>query len=76
MIQIQGLTPMQKELCDKIWSMDSQDEIIAWINTLPRSVAFQAYVMMQMIIQSALDEADLGDMSEARAVIDHVMNLE
>jgi hypothetical protein len=75
MIQIQGLSPLQKELCDKIWSMETQEEVVSWINTLPRSVAFQAYVMMQMIVQAALDEEDLNDMPEARAVIDHVMSL-
>jgi len=75
MIQIQGLSPLQKELCDKIWSMETQEEVVSWINTLPRSVAFQAYVMMQMIVQAALDEEDLNDMPEARAVIDYIMSL-
>ena len=58
MIQLQGLTPLQVELCDKIWGMDSQEEILGWFNTLPRSLQIQAYAMLQMITAELLDQEE------------------
>lgn len=61
MIQLQGLTPLQVELCDKIWGMDSQEEILGWFNTLPRSLQIQAYAMLQMITAELLDQEEFTE---------------
>lgn len=74
MIQISGLTPLQRELCDRIWDMGSQEEIMAWFETLPRSVAHEAYVMMQMIIWAVIDQEPLGDLSQAQELIHKIQN--
>ena len=63
MIQLQGLTPLQVELCDKIWGMDSQEEILAWFNTLPRSLQIQAYAMLMMITAELLDQEEFTEES-------------
>lgn len=63
MIQLQGLTPLQVELCDKIWGMDNQEEILAWFNTLPRSLQIQAYAMLMMITAELLDQEEFTEES-------------
>ena len=54
-IEIQGFTALQRDLADRIWSMDTQDEIAEFVSTLPRSLKREAYVVMQMIIAAELD---------------------
>lgn len=72
MIQLNGLTRAQRAMCDIIWSLDTQDEIIDWFNTLPDWQAREAHVLMKLMILEQLDQEDLGEMSEALAVIDRI----
>ena len=58
MIRLEGLTPLQVELCDKIWGMQSQEEIIEWFNTLPRSLQITAHAMLNLIIAEMLDQEE------------------
>ena len=52
---IQGFTPLQKDLADRIWALDTDVEVTAFIMSLPKSLKREAYVVMQMIIASELD---------------------
>ena len=52
---IEGFTPLQKDLADRIWQLDTELEVSAFIMSLPRSLKREAYVVMQMIIASELD---------------------
>ena len=54
-IRIQGLSPLQRDLADRIWSMDTEDQVQEFVSTLPRSLKREAWVVMQMIIASELD---------------------
>ena len=54
-IQIQGLSPLQRDLADRIWSMDTEDQVQEFVSTLPRSLKREAWVVMQMIIATELD---------------------
>ena len=54
-IQILGLSPLQRDLADRIWSMDTEDQVQEFVSTLPRSLKREAWVVMQMIIASELD---------------------
>ena len=54
-IQIQGFTPLQRDLADRIWSMDTEDQVQEFVSTLPRSLKREAWVVMQMIIAGELD---------------------
>ncbi len=74
MIKLSGLTPLQCELCEKIWNMDSQQEVLDWFGTLPKSVAHEAYVMMQMILLAVMDETEIDNLDQAQAVIRRVQN--
>ena len=72
MIQLEGLTPLQQELAQRMWQMDTMEDIMAWIQMMPRSVALQAYVVMQMIIAAEIDRAAEDDVSVARDIIDRI----
>jgi hypothetical protein len=72
MIELTGLSPLQQELAERMWNMNSMDEIVAWIQTMPRSVALQAYVVMQMIIAAEIDRQAEDDLSVARDIIERI----
>ena len=54
-IEIQGFTALQRDLADRIWSMDTQDQIAEFVITLPKNLKREAWVVMQMIIAAELD---------------------
>ena len=72
MIELTGLSPLQRELADRMWQMESMDEIVAWVQSMPRSVALQAYIVMQMIIAAEIDRAAESDVSMAAALIERI----
>ena len=72
MIELTGLSPLQQELAERMWNMNSMDEIVAWIQSMPRSVALQAYVVMQMIIAAEIDRQAEDDLSVARDIIERI----
>ena len=74
-MEISGFSPLQRELADRIWCMESMEEIVAWVQTLPRSVAVQAWIVIQMIILESLDSAPLDDLTEADEVIGYIKDL-
>lgn len=54
-VQIQGFTALQRDLADRIWSMDTEQEVEQFVSTLPKNLKREAWVVMQMIIASELD---------------------
>jgi len=72
MIELTGLSPLQRELAERMWNMESMDEIVTWIQMMPRSVALQAYVVMQMIIAAEIDRQAEDDLSAANAIIERI----
>jgi len=74
-IEIPGLSPLQIELANKIWEMESMEQVLAFFDTLPRSLKVEAYVVYQMILLAWMDEEPMGDCAEAQEVIDYVRNL-
>ena len=72
MIRIEGLTPLQIEILERIWSMDSQAEVMAWFDTLPRNLRQTAHAMLMMVVIEMIDEEPCEDLRLARAVIDRL----
>jgi len=72
MIQLQGLTPLQVDLCNKIWSMETQEEIVSWFDTLPRRLKMQAYAMLMMIVAELLDQEEFtaDDLEGVRNILE------
>ena len=55
MITISGLTELQRDIADRLWSLDTTEAVEDYISTLPKSLRQQAWVVQQMIIAAELD---------------------
>jgi hypothetical protein len=75
MISLTGLTPLQRELCEIIWNLESTEEIAEWFATLDTTVRPIAHVMLQMIMFEYFDSAPLEDLSQAQEIIQHIQSL-
>lgn len=72
MIQIEGLTPLQHEILERIWSMDSKEQVMAWFETLPRNLRQTAHALLMMVVIEMIDEEPCEDLRLAQMVIDRV----
>lgn len=63
MITIQGLSAVQRDIADRLWQLDTREDIESYIATLPRSLKREAWVVMNMIIWAELD--DIEDITDA-----------
>jgi hypothetical protein len=71
-MKIEGLSPLQHEILEKIWSMDTQAEVIAWFDTLPRNLKQTAHAMLMMVVIEMIDQEPCEDLRLGQAVIDRV----
>jgi hypothetical protein len=55
MITIQGFTALQRDIADRIWAMDTEQEVEHYIQSMPRRMQTQARVVLDMIIATELD---------------------
>lgn len=74
-ISIPGLSPSQCQLADIIWELQTQDEVDAFIDTLPAPAAQDAKIIVELICLAYLDQMDLAPANEAQVVIDRVRSL-
>lgn len=56
--EIQGFTALQREIADRIWQMDTREEIEQYVLTMPKSLRTHAWIVMNMIIAAELDQTD------------------
>ena len=49
-IEIPGLSARQIDLANRIWSMDSTEEVVAFFDTLPMKARIDAYIVYTMIL--------------------------
>lgn len=55
-IRIDGLTAYQIKIVDKLWSMDTHDEVTEWISSLSSAEQKEAVTLQQMILDAILEE--------------------
>lgn len=55
-ITIAGLTPLQRDLADKIWACDSEDDVVEFIGSLPKRLRGQARFVHEMMILAVWDD--------------------
>lgn len=60
-MQIQGLTRQQMLLADKLWRMETMEEVEQFISQLPRSRRRDAWVVTTMFVAETLDGVDVID---------------
>jgi hypothetical protein len=63
-IQVDGFTKKQAMLADIIWACETQDQVLAFIKSLPKAEQQEAYVVMQMIIHATFDQFMETDLAE------------
>ena len=56
MISIDGLNQEQIEMLDKLWSMDTVEEVNEFRNTLPRFRQQQIDTLMELVIHEMKEE--------------------
>lgn len=55
-IQIKGFSPLQRDLADRIWSIDTQQELTEFVAALPQSLKREAWVVISMILAAEFDD--------------------
>jgi hypothetical protein len=72
-MQLHGLTPEQVKLCNDIWGMDSEQELMEWFYSLPDSLKFDAHAMINLMMFEEIDQVVAGqspsDMQQAQEVL-------
>jgi hypothetical protein len=74
-IEIPGFSPIQRELADRIWSMDTKEQMQQFFDSLPRRLQAEAHVVFHMIVLACIDQEPLDDCDEAREIIERVKYL-
>ena len=73
MIQIENLTQKQRMICDVLWNLDSKEQVLNFIRSLPIKDRKDAIGLHHLMILETLDqELDDNDLTLAKQVIDKV----
>ena len=68
-ITLHGLTPEQVKLLDKLWSLDTQEEVHNWFASLDNQTFQQAVVLQEMVIDAMLEQPAEEDVTMARNML-------
>jgi hypothetical protein len=69
MIRIDGLTDRQVKFLDKMWSMDTQEEVAAWFRTLRDDDLNMAVTLHEMLVSQMLEQPAEDDVSMAQSML-------
>lgn len=69
MIRIDGMTQKQVVMLDKLWNMDTTDEVVAWLGTLNQEDFQMAVTLQEMLIESLLDQKAEDDVTMAQDML-------
>ena len=75
MLSIPNLTPLQRAIADMLWSLDTEQEIVEWFDTLPQNIQPIAHAVLTMMVYEQIDQTPIEDMSDAIAVIDRIKEM-
>ena len=74
-IKLEGLTPHQHRLLDRLWSMNTLDEVDQWMSTLGEPDQLLAQSLAHLLLLEQLDTIlleQIQDYSEARSVLERI----
>lgn len=74
-MKIVGLTSHQHRILDRLWSMESTQDIEAWIDTLDESDQLLAHSLAQLLILEHIDgviDSGSQDYPEVRALLSNL----
>lgn len=61
---VHGLTKKQKNLLEKMWNIESKEEVMEWAETLPDEDYNIVRGLLELVRYQLLDDALNADMSE------------
>lgn len=70
-MEIQGLNKRQRKIADMLWSMNTRDEVKAFINGLPSDMKRDGQLVLDMMILAVIDDA-VSDTTAAQELIERV----
>lgn len=65
MITIEGLSAVQVQLLDTLWSLQELEDVRTWQRSLDQSLQQQVDLLMQMVVVAAMDDIVGDDTAEA-----------
>jgi len=65
------LSPLEQDICTRLWTTQSQSEIDQWIAASPKRLRTRIIAMQMLLIAEVLDQEEL-DLTMANSVIDMV----
>lgn len=72
MIRFEGLTPKQVEMLDKLWSMDTSEQMLEWMKSLDDDDFRMAVTLQEMVIDALLEEPAEEDVSLAKQALNRI----
>ena len=69
MIRIDNLNEKQVKFLDKLWSMDTREEVSAWFRTLSDEDLNMALTLHEMLIGQMLEQPAEDDVSMAQSML-------
>lgn len=69
MIRIDGMNAKQVKMLDKLWSLDTQEEVSAWFRTLSDADLQVALTLQEMILDAFLEESAETDTKLAQNML-------
>ena len=72
MIRIDGLNDKQVKMLDKLWSMDTTDEVLKWMNTLSDEDFKMAVVLQEMVLEAMMEQPVEDDVSMAQSMLRNI----
>ena len=75
MLSIPNLTPLQRAIADMLWSLDTEQEIVKWFDTLPQNIQPIAHAVLAIMVYEIIDLTPIEDMAAALEVIDRVREM-
>ena len=61
MIDIQGLTKQDVQICTLLWNCDTMEAVDAMVNAMPQAYKKRAVVMRELMIAAELDNVKVID---------------
>jgi hypothetical protein len=76
-MKIEGLTPIQVEIADHLWSLGTSDQCQAWLRTLSPAIYDEALIVMELMMLASVDEYidDMTSYPDAEYLIKKVQNM-
>jgi len=71
-IQINGLNDKQVQMLDKLWTCDTTDEVLEWLNTLNKEDFQMAVTLQEMILDEMMQMPAEEDVSDARKMLSDI----